>query len=67
MQINLSKITLGKKTATIIKQNLFFAVGFNLFMFFLAATGIISMILGAVLHQVSSLIVIMNAMRILFL
>lgn len=58
-------VKLGRKTLSVIKQNLTFAIGFNFLMFILAGLAIINMIGGAVFHQVSSLAVILNAMRIL--
>ena len=58
-------IRLSKRTLNNIRQNLIFAVVFNFAMVALSAAGIISMIAGAVLHQVSSLAVILNAMRLL--
>ncbi len=58
-------ISLGRKTLSIIKQNLFFAVIFNTLMIVLASQGLISMVLAAVFHQISSLAVILNSMRLL--
>ncbi|MDD5747925.1 MAG: cation-translocating P-type ATPase [Actinomycetota bacterium] len=58
-------IELGRKTVSVIKQNLTFALGFNFLMFTLAGLGIVHMIGGAVFHQISSLFVILNAMRLL--
>jgi len=58
-------IKLGRKAVTVIKQNLTFALGFNFLMFALASFGIIHMIGGAVFHQINSLFVILNAMRLL--
>jgi heavy metal translocating P-type ATPase len=58
-------IELGRKTLTIIKQNMIFTIGFNLLMFLLASLAIIHMTGGAVFHQINSLIVILNAMRLL--
>jgi cation transport ATPase len=49
----------------VIKENLVFAIVFNTMMVFLSAQGWISMILGAVMHQVSSLLVILNSIRLL--
>jgi len=60
-------IKLGRKAVAVIKQNLIFALGFNFLMFILASLGIIHMIGGAVFHQISSLVVIFNAMRLLIL
>nr|MBP8960431.1 cation-translocating P-type ATPase [Bacteroidales bacterium] len=58
-------IKLGRKAFAIIKQNIFFALGFNILMFILASLGIINMIGGAIFHQINSLFVILNAMRLL--
>lgn len=58
-------IGLGKKALTIIKQNLAFAVIFNTVMIALASSGIIGMIAAAFFHQISSLVVILNSMRLL--
>ncbi|HOV21836.1 MAG TPA: hypothetical protein PLW95_04055 [bacterium] len=58
-------IKLGRKTISIIKQNLTFSLGFNFFMFIFASLAIINMIGGALFHQVSSLTVILNSMRLL--
>lgn len=58
-------IKLGRKALAVIKQNLTFALGFNFLMFVLASFGIIHMIGGAVFHQISSLFVILNAVRLL--
>jgi cation transport ATPase len=49
----------------VIKENLIFAIVFNTIMVFLAAQGWVSMILGAVMHQASSFLVIVNSMRLL--
>jgi len=58
-------VRLSRRTLNNIRQNLLFAIGFNFAMVALSAAGIISIIAGAVLHQVSSLGVILNAMRLL--
>ncbi|MBC8230253.1 cation-translocating P-type ATPase [bacterium] len=58
-------IRLSRRTLNNIRQNLIFAIAFNFAMVALSATGIISIIAGAILHQVSSLGVILNAMRLL--
>lgn len=58
-------IKFSRRTLSVIHQNLAFAVLFNLAMMILASEGYISMIAGAVLHQVSSLAVILNSMRLL--
>jgi Cd2+/Zn2+-exporting ATPase len=58
-------IQLSRKALRVIKENLIFAILFNTMMVFLSAQGWISMILGAVMHQVSSLLVILNSVRLL--
>ncbi|MBI5787265.1 MAG: cation-translocating P-type ATPase [Candidatus Schekmanbacteria bacterium] len=58
-------IKLGRRTFSVIKQNIWFALVFNTMMLYLASVGIISMITGALAHQVSSLAVILNSMRLI--
>jgi Cd2+/Zn2+-exporting ATPase len=58
-------IQLSRKALRVIKENLVFAIVFNTIMVLLSAQGWVTMILGAVLHQVSSLLVILNSMRLL--
>jgi len=58
-------IQLSRKALRVIKENLIFAIVFNTMMVILSAQGWISMILGAVMHQVSSLLVILNSIRLL--
>jgi Cd2+/Zn2+-exporting ATPase len=58
-------IRLSKKALRVIKENLIFALGFNALLVIISAEGWMTMILGAVLHQISSLLVIFNSMRLL--
>ena len=58
-------IHLSRKALRVIKENLIFAIVFNTMMVFLSAEGWISMIFGAVMHQASSFLVIVNSMRLL--
>jgi Cd2+/Zn2+-exporting ATPase len=58
-------IQLSRKALRVIKENLLFAIVFNTIMVLLSAQGWVTMILGAVMHQVSSLLVILNSMRLL--
>ena len=58
-------IRLSRKSLHVIKENLGFAIGFNTVLVVLSAYGLIPMILGAILHQASSLLVIFNSMRLL--
>ncbi len=59
-------IKLSRRTLRVIYQNLWFAILFNLGMMVLASEGSLSMIGGALLHQFSSLAVILNSMRLLY-
>jgi len=58
-------IRLSRKALRVIKENLFFALVFNTVLVLLSAQGWVTMILGAILHQLSSLLVILNSMRLL--
>jgi Cd2+/Zn2+-exporting ATPase len=58
-------IRLSRKALRVIRENILFAIGFNTVLVFLSAQGWMTMILGAVLHQASSLLVILNSMRLL--
>ena len=69
MADDLSKIAfavgLSRHTLWIIKQGLIFALAYNIVMVTTAATGHLHMIGGAIAHQFSSVLVILNAMRLL--
>jgi len=58
-------IRLSRKALRVIKENLVFAIVFNTVLVLLSAEGRMTMILGAVMHQASSLLVILNSMRLL--
>lgn len=58
-------IRLSRKALLVIKENIAFALVFNTVLVFLSAQGWVTMILGAVMHQASSLLVILNSMRLL--
>jgi Cd2+/Zn2+-exporting ATPase len=58
-------IRLSRRALRVIKENLVFALVFNTLMVALSAQGWVTMILGAVMHQASSLLVILNSMRLL--
>ena len=58
-------IRLSRKALRVIKENLAFAIAFNTVLVFLSAQGWMTMILGAILHQASSLLVILSSMRLL--
>ncbi len=56
---------MSRRTLRIIAQNIIFALAFNVAMVALSAGGELSLIGGAVVHQISSLAVILNSMRLL--
>jgi Cd2+/Zn2+-exporting ATPase len=58
-------IRLSRKALQVIKENLLFALVFNTVLVLLSAQGWVTMILGAGLHQASSLLVILNSIRLL--
>src|SRR4030042_5132755 len=58
-------IRISRKALRVIKENLLFAIVFNTVLVLLSAQGWMTMILGAVMHQASSLLVILNSMRLL--
>jgi Zn2+/Cd2+-exporting ATPase len=58
-------IRLSQKALRVIKENIAFALVFNTVLVILSAQGWMTMILGAVLHQASSLLVILSSMRLL--
>ena len=58
-------IRLSRNALRVIKENLFFAIVFNTVLVLLSAQGWVTMILGAMMHQASSLLVILNSMRLL--
>jgi len=58
-------IRLSRKALRVIHENLVFALVFNTVLVILSAQGWVSMILGAVMHQASSLLVILSSMRLL--
>lgn len=58
-------IRLSRRALRVIKENIVFALAFNTLLVLLSAQGWVSMILGAMMHQASSLLVILNSMRLL--
>jgi Cd2+/Zn2+-exporting ATPase len=58
-------VRLSRKALRVINENLVFALVFNTLMVILSAQGWVTMILGAVMHQASSLLVILSSMRLL--
>jgi Cd2+/Zn2+-exporting ATPase len=58
-------VGLSRATLRVIKQGLWFALLYNVAMVSFASSGHLGMIGGAIAHQCSSVIVILNAMRLL--
>ncbi|MCL1077262.1 heavy metal translocating P-type ATPase [Parashewanella spongiae] len=58
-------ITVAKKTTAIIKQNLFWALGYNIIVLPLAVSGNIAPYIAAIGMSLSSLIVVSNSLRLL--
>jgi Cd2+/Zn2+-exporting ATPase len=58
-------VRLSRKALRVIRENIIFALIFNTVLVILSAQGWVTMILGAVLHQASSLLVILSSMRLL--
>jgi P-type E1-E2 ATPase len=60
-----SVIGLSRKALSIIHQNLIFTIGFSILLVSITSFGLLPMVGGAVMHEVSSLVVILNSMRLL--
>lgn len=58
-------ILLARKTRKIIYQNLILSLGISFLMILLSTFGIISVLTGAILHNVGAFVVILNSSRIL--
>jgi Cd2+/Zn2+-exporting ATPase len=58
-------IRLSRRALRVIKENVAFALVFNTIMVILSAEGWMTLIAGAVMHQASSLLVILNSIRLL--
>ncbi len=57
--------SLSRKVLSTIRWNIFFAVTVNFVMVWLASLGHVNMLLGALFHQVSALVVILNSYSLL--
>lgn len=58
-------IGLSKKTMDIVRQNFGFAIGINTIGLMMGATGYLPVFWGAVLHNSSTILVVMNSLRLL--
>ena len=59
-------IGLSKQTMEIVRQNFGFAIGINTIGLMMGATGYLPVFWGAVLHNSSTILVVMNSLRLLF-
>lgn len=59
-------VNLSKKTMSIIKQNFAATIGVNTLALVLGATGVLPVIWGAVIHNMTTIIVVGNSGRLLF-
>jgi cation transport ATPase len=58
-------IALSRKTVSIIKQSLFISIAINSVALVLASTGEIGPIIGAVIHNIGSIVVVGNSSRLI--
>ena len=58
-------IALSRKTVSIIKQSLFISIAINSIALVLASTGDIGPIIGAVIHNIGSIVVVGNSSRLI--
>lgn len=58
-------IGLSKQTMNIVRQNFGFAIGINTIGLMMGATGYLPVLWGAVLHNSSTILVVMNSLRLL--
>ena len=58
-------LALSRRTLGVIRQNFIFALAFNSSAMVVAALAIVGPVGGALLHQVSSLVVVLNSLRVL--
>ena len=58
-------IALSRKTVSIIKQSLFMSIAINGAALILASTGEIGPIIGAIVHNIGSVVVVSNSARLI--
>ena len=58
-------LQIGKKTMSIIKQNIAFALAINVIGIVLSTQGLITPLIGSAIHESNALIVMMNSLRLL--
>lgn len=58
-------LALARRDLTVIRQNILLSVAINLLAVVLAGVGIVSPILGAIIHEASAVLLVVNAVRII--
>jgi P-type E1-E2 ATPase len=58
-------LALARRALSVIRQNVLLSVAINLGAVVLAGVGIVTPILGAVVHEASAMLVVMNAVRLI--
>ncbi len=58
-------LSLAKRALRVIRQNILLSVAINLLAVVLAGVGIVTPILGAIVHEASAMLVVMNAVRLI--
>jgi P-type E1-E2 ATPase len=58
-------IALSRKTVEIIKQSIFISVGINVVALILASAGEIGPVVGAIIHNIGSVVVVANSSRLI--
>ena len=58
-------LALARQALRIIRDNIFLSVAINLLAVFLAGVGLVTPILGAIIHEISAMLVVLNAVRLI--
>ncbi len=58
-------LALARRALRVIRDNIFLSVAINLLAVVLAGVGIVTPVLGAIIHEVSAMLVVVNAVRVI--
>jgi cation transport ATPase len=58
-------LALARRTLRVIRENILLSVAINLLAVILAGLGTVTPVLGAVIHEASAMLVVMNAVRVI--
>ncbi len=58
-------LALAKRALRVIRQNIFLSVAINLLAVVLAGVGLVTPVLGAIVHEASAMLVVVNAVRLI--